>query len=484
MTITDDTVDEPDEDFKVVLSGATGAALNGAATTTTITLLDNDLPLVPGVLAVSGQATVDEGVATVTFFVGRTGGADGVVGVSYATVAGTATSNVDYTATSGTLTWANGDLAAKSVSVPISDDAIDEPYETFALALSNPTGGATLGTSSASTTIIDNDVAGPGTLGIVAHVQVFETVGNAVVSVQRTGGFDGAVSVNYATAPDSAADGQDFTGVSGTLNWTAGDAGVKSITIPILNDTAPEGLESFTVTLSGAGGGATIGAGTGFVTIQDDDVPGTLAFTQVAQTVSETAGSVTFSVSRTDGSKGAVSVNYATASGSATAGSDFTSTAGTLDWVDGDSANKTINVPLLDDALVEADETFTITLSGAGGGASIGTASTATVTIQSDEVPVPGTVRMVTSTVTVGEAAGPAVVSVERVTGSDGAVAIDYATTAGTAIAGSDYTSTSGTLNWADGDTANKTITVPVTNDTAYEADETLAVTLSNPRAG
>jgi uncharacterized delta-60 repeat protein len=484
ITVIDDTADEPDEDFKVVLSGATGAALDGNATTTTVTLLDNDLPLVPGVLSVSGPGTVDENATAILFNVSRAGGADGIVGVSYATVAGTATSNVDYTATSGTLSWANGDLAAKTVSVPIIDDATDEPHETFALSLSSPTGGATLGTASAATTIIDNDVSGPGFLGIVANVQVFETVGTAVVSVQRTGGFDGAVSVNYATTSDSAVDGQDFTGVNGTLNWAAGDGGVKLINIPILNDTAPEALESFTVTLSGAGGGATIGQAVGAVVIRDDDVPGVLAFTQTSYVVAETAGTLVVSVGRSDGSKGAVSVDYATTAGSATAGSDYTTAAGTLNWADGDTANKTITVPILNDALVEFDETFTITLSGATGGASIGAVHTTTVTIQSDEVPVPGTVRMVSAAVSVSETAGTVNLSVERIVGSDGPVSIDYATQAGTATAGSDYTSTSGTLNWADGDTANKTITVPILNDAAYEVDETFAVNLSNPQGG
>jgi len=484
ITLIDDAVDEPDEDFRVVLSGATGAALDSNATTTTITILDNDLPLIPGVLSVSGPATVNENAAAVVFNVSRSGGSDGAIGVSYATVAGTATSNVDYTATSGALSWANGDLAVKTVSVPIIDDAIDEPYETFALALTSPTGGATLGTASATTTIIDNDVSGPGTLGIVANVQVFETVGTAVVSVQRTGGFDGAVSVNFATAAGTAVDGEDFTGVNGTLNWAAGDAGVKLINIPILNDTVAEALESFTVTLSGAGGGATIGQAVGVVAIYDDDVPGTLAFTQTAYTVSETAGSIMVSVGRTDGSKGAVSVNYATTAGSATAGSDYTTAAGTLNWADGDTANKTISVQILDDAIVESDETFTISLSGATGGASIGAADTATVTIQSDEIPVPGTVRMVSSAVNVSETAGSINVSVERIVGSDGAISIDYATQAGTATAGSDYTSKSGTLNWADGDTASKTINVSILDDAAYEADETFAVILSNPQGG
>jgi hypothetical protein len=483
IAITNDTLDEPDETFNVVLSGVTGATLDPTATTTVVTILDDDLPPAPGVLSVIGPVSVDESATSVTFTFSRAAGVDGIVSVDYATVAGTATANVDYTSRSGTLTWANGDSTSKNVAVPIIDDAIDEPNETFAMALSNPTGGATLGTASASMLIVDNDVSGPGTLGIVANVSVLETVGNAIVSVQRTGGFTGAVSVNYSTTPDTAVAGSDYTTTSGSLNWADGEGGVKFITIPILNDVVSELTESFGVSLTGGGGGATIGAGTGFVSIQDDDNPGVLAFTQTAQLVSETAGSVTFSVARTSGSKGAVSLAFATAAGSATAGSDYTDVSSTLNWADGDSSNKTLTVPILDDALVELDETFTITLSGATGGATIGAADTATVTIQSDEIPVPGTLRMVNATVSVSEAAGTVSISVERVGGSDGAVAIDYATLIGTATT-ADFTPTSGTLNWANGDTAIKTITVPITNDTAFEVDETFFVTLSNPAGG
>jgi len=483
IAITNDTLDEPDETFRVVLSGVTGATLDPTATTTVVTILDDDLPPVPGVLSVVGPLTVDESATSVTFTFSRATGADGAVSVDYATVADTATAGVDYTLRSGTLNWANGDLTSQNVTVPIIDDAIDEPNETFAMVLSNPTGGATLGTASASMLIVDNDVSGPGTLGIVANVSVLETVGNAVVSVQRTNGFTGPVSINFSTTPDTALAGQDYTAVSGSLNWADGEGGVKFITIPILNDAVSEVTESFGVSLTSAGGGATIGAGTGFVSIQDDDNPGVLAFTQTAQLVSETAGSVTFSVARTSGSKGAVSVAFATAAGSATAGSDYTDVSSTLSWDDGDSSNRSITVPILDDALVEPDETFTIALSGATGGATIGTADTATVTIQSDEIPVPGTIRMVSAAVNVGEAAGTVSLSVERVGGSDGVVTIDYATVADTATA-ADYTPTSDTLTWANGDTAIQTITVPITNDTLFEPDESFAVTLSNPGGG
>ena len=75
----------------------------------------------------------------------RIGGSNGAVGVSYATGTGTAIAGVDYTAASGTLSWAGGDAASKTFTVSITDDVVFEGDETVNLALSSPTGGATLG---------------------------------------------------------------------------------------------------------------------------------------------------------------------------------------------------------------------------------------------------------------------------------------------------------------------------------------------------
>ncbi|MCA3748338.1 MAG: CSLREA domain-containing protein [Rubrobacter sp.] len=107
----------------------------------------------------SATYTVDEGAGTATITVVRQDGADGEVTVDYATSDGTASSGSDYTQTSGTLTFAHGD-GSKTFAVPINDDTADEPEETVNLTLSNPQGGATLGTQSTATlTITDNDEA-------------------------------------------------------------------------------------------------------------------------------------------------------------------------------------------------------------------------------------------------------------------------------------------------------------------------------------
>jgi len=124
--------------------------------------------------------------------------------------------------------------------------------------------------------------------------------------------------------------------------------------------------------------------GSGAVSGNCPAFPGTLQFSAAATSIGESAGSVMVSVSRIDGSDGAASVNFATAGGTATPGSDVTAQSGTLNWAAGDSAAKTISIPIVSDALIEGNETFTITLSGAIG-AGLGATTSVTVTIIDDD---------------------------------------------------------------------------------------------------
>jgi hypothetical protein len=209
----------------------------------------------------SAALSVSEGVGTVTLNVTRTGGSVGAVAVNYATTNGSATDGTDFTAASGTLNFANGEVS-KSVTIAINDDSLVEGPETFTFSLSNPTGGATLGAITTSTvTINDNDSAAVGTLQFSSGVySVNENGATATISVTRTGGTAGAVSVSYATTSGgTATPGSDYTGTSGTLNWPDGDLSSKSFTVSIIDDSAFEGDETINLGLSGATGGASIG---------------------------------------------------------------------------------------------------------------------------------------------------------------------------------------------------------------------------------
>lgn len=103
--------------------------------------------------------TVSEGAGSATITVQRINGDDGAVSVQYATGNGTAQAGSDYTAKSGTLSWADGDDAPKTFTVAVTNDSASEANETVNLTLSGPTGGAALdnGRRNATLTIADND---------------------------------------------------------------------------------------------------------------------------------------------------------------------------------------------------------------------------------------------------------------------------------------------------------------------------------------
>jgi YD repeat-containing protein len=207
------------------------------------------------------------------------------------------------------------------------------------------------------------------------------------VTVNRTGGSGGPASVNYATSNGTAVAGSDYTAASGTLNWTNFDAAPKSFTVTILDDATYEGSETFNVALSGASGATLAAPMSATISIADDEPapPGSIQLSTTSFSVGEAGSSATITATRTGGSNGPVGVSYATSNGTATAGSDYTSTSGTLSWTNGDSANKTFAIPITNDSAVESSETVNITLSAPTGGATLGSPSTGTLTITDDD---------------------------------------------------------------------------------------------------
>src|SRR5207244_1213522 len=140
--------------------------------------------------------TVSESAATATITVTRTGGNASGVSVRYATTGGTPLAGLEYTAVSGTLTFA-ADETRKSFVVPLQDDTLAEGDQTVALSLSGPGGGATLGTpSTAALTIGEADVAGSVQFSATIYT-VGENAASATITVTRTGGNASGVSVHY-----------------------------------------------------------------------------------------------------------------------------------------------------------------------------------------------------------------------------------------------------------------------------------------------
>jgi hypothetical protein len=308
------------------------------------------------------DVTVSESTANATFTVTLSTPSTLTVTVNYATADGTATAGSDYQATSGTLTFTPGQTT-QTILVPFINDTTDEPSETFFVNLTNATNGTILDNQGQGT-ITDND--NPPTLSIndvsVAEGNSGTTAADFTVTLSAASAF--TVTVNYATADNSATAASDYQSASGTLTFTPGET-TKTITVLVNGDTTFEQNETFFVDLSGASNASTLDAqGQGTIT-NDDAAPPTpaLSITDVSMTEGN-AGTTTvnFTVSLSPTSSGTVTVDYATANSSAIAPSDYQSASGTLTFNPGDTT-KTITVTINGDTLVEPDETFFVNLS-------------------------------------------------------------------------------------------------------------------------
>ena len=397
VAILDDGDLEGSEAFSVRLSAPTGGATVESAAAT-IAIADDEAPS-HGTIGVGvDMLAVSEG-APAQLLIRRTGGSDGAVTVSWTTRPVSASENTDYTGDSGTLTWADGDDADQSITVDTLGDEELEGDETFAIVLSGPTGEASLGQSKTVVTIQDAQRAMPGEIGFEENTyRVEEDEGVVSILVTRTGG-DGEVTARYTTGNGSATNG-DYTNVTGTIRFADGETEPKQIDIPLTADMDDEPNESFWVTLYSVTGGATLGTATATVLIVDDDgtdlpeppdddeptgEPGVVSFTDLEVDVDETEGFVRLVVQRTEGTSGAISVDWGPMSVSARPDKDFVFANGTLEWADGEGGSKTIEVEIIDDEVEENAQTFQVLLGNPSGGVEIATGA-ATVTILDDDL--------------------------------------------------------------------------------------------------
>lgn len=207
----------------------------------------------------------------------------------------------------------------------------------------------------------------------------------AVLHVERRGWRPGEiVSVDYATADGSAEAGEDYTETTGTLTFGEND-GCLEIEIPITNDAEYEAaIEDFTLTLSNPVNCILrVGEDEATVFISSEDPhAGIVQFVDTVASVVEDEEEKIIQVSRTVSDAGTAEVSYSIVPGSAEATDDYTPVSGTLTWLDGDSANKQIVIPIIVDGVTEGDEDFTVVLSDPVGTTILGPNDECLVTIQ------------------------------------------------------------------------------------------------------
>ena len=395
------------------------------------------------------------------------------VTVAWATANGTATAGSDYTAASGTLTFPPN-VATQPLVVPVTGDVLDEPNETFFVNLSSPT-GATIADGQATGTIVDNDP--PPTLSI-SDCAIGEGNSGQVscaftLSLSAASGF--AVSVNFATLDGTATSGLDYVGGSGTLTIPAGAASLP-LPVAVIGDVLDEPDETYVVSLSSPVN-ATLADAQGLGTIVDDDPPPAVSVSDCAVTEDDTGQALcTFGLSLSAPSGQGVSVDFATADGTAVAGQDYLPVSGTGSFPAG-ATSQTVSVAIVGDVADEPNEDFALNLSSPVNATIADGTGTATIV---DNDPPPS--MFVSDCAVVEGNAGPTpcAFTVSLSAPSGFTASVSYATANGTATAGNDYTAASGTLSFAPG-TTSQALPIDVLGDTTVEADETFLLNLSAP---
>jgi uncharacterized delta-60 repeat protein len=377
----------------------------------------------------------------------------------------------DFSATGGTLSFVPG-VVSLTITVPLVNDQLEEPTEAFTVLLTNVTGEASFGpVTNASVTVLDND----STLFLTTNAAtVVESVGSVSFTVARTGFTNNAVTVPFSTVAGLAVAGSDYTLTTNVLLF---DTNVIStnIVIPIVNDTAVEGTETFSLQLYPAGGEASLAGSNTVATITVTDDDSTLEFSASTASVTESAGSITLTVLRAGTSNSVVAVNFATTNGTALAGQDYVGASGSLTFGT-NVVSRTISVTVLNDTVVEADDTFSVQLSGVTGEAGLGGNSNVVVTILNDD----STLQFTTTGYSVIERVGSVTLTVSRTGASNSLVSVPYASANVTAFAGADYTTASGTLTFGTNVTSSN-IVVTILNDKLAEVNETFNIVLGTP---
>ena len=481
VSIRQDALDEEDETFKVTLSGASNATITGDEATGTIE--DDDDP--PVLTLTPANQTVSEGAGSMAFTVTLGAQSAKTVMVNYATVNGTATAPSDYTATSGALTFSPGDPLTRTFTVPIRDDDDDEDEEeNFTLTLSaavNATfsgGGTTL---SATGTIRDDDVP----FVRLEFIPGFQTVNEGemvTVTVGLRGNADPERTLSIPLtvmgtpfAPDAVP--ADYSGVPLMVTLNSSNRS-RPFTFTAIDDNIDEGdgTRDYEQLRIGSGMlpdrvGLTSAESrrTGSIRILDNDE----AKLSIAdERVRESARNMTFMVTMSVPSSREVTVRYETGDATATVGKDYTAANGTLTFSPGDT-EKTFTVPILQDALDEEDETFTVSLSNVTNAAIED--NEATGTIEDDDEPP----MLRIADASIEEHDEDMVFTVTLGAPSEKTIMVSYATSNVTAMAGDDYTATSSMLTFSPGDPLMQEIRVPILEDALDEVDETFTVTLS-----
>lgn len=460
-----DVVFEADEDFFLVLSSPSNAVISD---TSARGLIQNDdsLPAMGISDAAKPEASSVSGLEFTIYLDASIGT---TASVSWATSNDTALAGSDYTATSGVATVIAGSTSV-TVRVNGKTDTLYEINETFWVVLSNPV-NATLAEALGRGTVANDD---PAPVAGVADSSRTEGE-NFVFSCYLNTSSSVPAIVSFSTSNLTATAGSDYDANSGTVTFPPGVT-LQSFVVTNRQDAFDESDELFRVKIA-AVADCTIGNGEADADIYDDDPEPTLAVEAVSALEGD-SGSTTFvfHITLSAPSGRTVSFSYVTSDQTAIEVYDYTRVSGSIGFAPGVTATN-ISVAVRGDISREPDETFGFLLLNPNNAIYWGPA---TATILNDDLSLPS-IWLENAGVTEGHASTTSMlfnVILDLKTGYD--VSFSYATSNGTALAGSDYAAASGVAVIPAGEGSCK-IPVFVNGDLQAEPNETLYLVISEP---
>jgi hypothetical protein len=375
VSILNETVFEPDETVSLVLSSPAGATIADA--TGVGTIRNDDNPPQTASLAINDislpEGTAPGSTTQATLTITRSGDLAGTAAVVVGPgPAGTARAPGGAASADdppdflniGTLTLQfSPGVSTLNFSVSIAADNVVEADEFLNVSLLSAS-GATIADGQGRVTIVNDDFF---TLSVsdASATEGNSGITRVVFPILRSGGSHLLSSVSYRARGVTATEGTDFLAASGTITFAIGET-VKNIEVDIVGDTDSEPDETFEVTLSSPQNAVLTRAGA-LGTIRNDDSLISIGDASASEGRKGESPALVFTVTRSGGSNQRASVTYATANGTAFAGSDYNGIPPTvLEFAPGE-LEKTISVTILSDVDVEPDENFTVRLSSAVG---------------------------------------------------------------------------------------------------------------------
>jgi VCBS repeat-containing protein len=479
VAINDDNIVEATETFLAGLSSATALGDRNVdlSDTATGTITDNDT----ATFAIN-DVTVNEGAGTATFTVSLSNPIDIPVAIDVNYADQTATGGgVDYDSSTDTANFAALSTGSQTVTVAINNDNLVEiPIETFLASLGTSTalGGRSVVTSDTGTgTITENDRAVVTFSGTANLAEGNATPGLVTATLSLVTDGTGTAALDVPVSATVGSPTSDFT--ASTVTWAAGEApSAKSIAVTVIDDrTVEQAAESLAGNLITNSAGLAEAAGSATVNVTDNDTAA-VSIAGGTTTVAEggPAQSVVATLTLTATGTGPVQLGVpisVTLPGNA----DYTAAPATFNAGATSGATASIAVSAVDDAIVEAAETFPGQGVSATGDAAVSVGGSQTIAVTDND----------TATFTIDDASategGTITFTVSLDKPLDIPITINVSYGGGTAAGGADYDSTAGSVTFAAGSTAPQTVTVATADDTIDEPAETFTASLGTSTA-